>query len=133
MSPPTRERRPVEEAPFQGFASRQAASPCAQPTALDPISSAVNPVAHHYLQLRRRGSARLPALNCGDRDPWTCRGHRRPASDPDLLAAVATHLLTTTGGPGMGHDADAARLLWRRGGAAARLAEQINALGGVAA
>ncbi len=86
----------------------------------------------NYWKTRRSAAARLPALRCGDRDPWTCRCHRRPAPDADLTAAVAVHLIATTGGPGLGHDLAAVRALWRRGGPAARLAEQINSLGGAA-
>jgi len=96
----------------------------------------IDPTEHRYRWQRRRAAAsRMMPTACGHHtDPWLCRcrdHHREP--DPDLTAAIAVHLLGTTGGPGMGHDADAARLLWRRGGPAARLAEQINALGGVAA
>jgi len=91
-------------------------------------------VRQRQCHARHAAASRLPALACGDRDPWTCRCHRsRATTDPDLMAAIAVHLLGTTGGAGMGHDADAARLLWRRGGDAARLAERIDQLGGVAA
>jgi len=81
---------------------------------------------------RQAAARRLPRLPCGHGDPWLCR-HDESEVDPDLLATVATHLLTTTGGPGLGHDRDAAQALWRRGGASARLAERIYSMGGVVA
>jgi len=81
---------------------------------------------------RQAAARRLVPLSCGHTDPWICR-RDETAADPDLLAAVVVHLLATTGGPGLGHDLDAARALWRRGGPSARLAERIFSLGGVAA
>jgi len=74
----------------------------------------------------------MTPLLCGHADPWLCH-HNASNGDADLLAAVAVHLLTATGGPGLGHDLGAAQALWRRGGASARLAEQIYSMGGVAA
>lgn len=86
-------------------------------------------------QLRHRRTAchRMERLDCGCVDPWTCRCHEKESSrtDPELVKVVAEHLLAATGGPGIGHDADAGRALWRRGGRDARLAELINRCGGI--
>ncbi len=129
MSPGTYERRPIHEAPSEGFGRHQAASPTSQSTAEQAIGAVA---VRDGWKARRSAGARLPALLCGSSDPWTCRCHRRPAPDADLTAAVAVHLMATTGSVGVGHDLAAVRALWRRGGPAARLAERINSLGGAA-
>ncbi len=117
--------------PLQGAASDLAGGRINTQVTSEQATSAL--AVRDGWKARRSAAARLPALLCGHADPWACRYHRsKPTTDPDLLAAVALHLMGTTGGPGMGHDADAARALWRRGGPAARLAEQINSLGGAA-
>ena len=86
-------------------------------------------------ELRRRRATchRMERLMCGCVDTWTCTCHenRSDSTDPDLMKVVVEHLLDATGRPGTGHNADAARALWRRGGADARLAELTNRLGGV--
>lgn len=85
------------------------------------------------LHRRRATCRRMQRLTCGCVDTWTCQCHetRRENKDPELMKVVAEHLIEATGRPGTGHNADAARALWRRGGTDARLAELINRLGGV--
>ena len=75
---------------------------------------------NHYIQQlrqRRSASARLPALDCGHRDPWTCRHDPAPVTDQyiDGFRDAALHLLASgmTPAPNL----DAMRALWRRGGA----------------
>jgi hypothetical protein len=69
-------------------------------------------------QLRRRrvASWRLPPLDCGCRDPWTCK-HYRDAyiSDKQADAAVAAiEHLDLVGTPGL-LDVDTCRAMWRIG------------------
>ncbi len=74
---------------------------------------------------RREAARRLPPLDCGCRDPWTCRHHDGPLSERqlDAYADAAEHLLTVgvTPAPNL----PAMRRMWRRGGDELRLAVQI--------
>lgn len=77
------------------------------------------PDAHHYIAgLRRRRAAtyRVPALDCGHRDPWTCHHDPVTVSDQyiDGYRDAAQHLLANgmTPAPNLA----AMRAMWRRGG-----------------
>lgn len=85
------------------------------------------------LRRRRDAARRLPPLECGCRDPWTCRCHElSPALDARELAAwsdAARHV-AIVGVPIL--PAEVLRALWRRGGDDRALAEHIHDLGGAA-
>lgn len=85
--------------------------------------------AHHYIAgLRRRRAAtyRLPVLDCGHADPWTCKcSDSDNATDQyiDGYRDAAQHLLAQglTPAPNL----PAMRGMWKRGGDDQRLAVRI--------
>jgi hypothetical protein len=79
---------------------------------------------------RRRASGRLMPLDCGCRDPWTCRCTRPPLSENfiDAGAQAAQHLLDVGYPPLL--ELDVLRALWRRGGDDRQLAQQLYELVG---
>ncbi len=60
------------------------------------------------LHRRRDAAHRLPPLDCGHRDPWTCRHHDRPSTRG--VTEAAEHLLAI-GLPPL-FDAATCRALW---------------------
>ena len=75
---------------------------------------------NHYIQQlrqRRDAASRLPVLDCGHRDPWTCRHDPVTVTDRyiDGFRDAAKHLLASGMTPAP--DLTAMRALWRRGGA----------------
>ncbi len=70
--------------------------------------------AHYIRGLRHRRAAtyRLPRLDCGHADPWTCR-HDNGELTTDSAIAAAEHLLHNGLTPAF--TTEAARALWRVG------------------
>lgn len=68
------------------------------------------------LRQRRAAASRLPVLDCGHRDPWTCHHDQGDVTDRyvDGYRDAAQHLLATgmTPAPNLA----AMRVMWRRGG-----------------
>lgn len=93
--------------------------------------------AQYIAGIRRRRAAtyRLPVLNCGHADPWTCKCHDNTdeATDQyiDGYRDAAQHLLAQglTPAPNL----PAMRGMWKRGGDDQRLAVRIAQLWEVAA
>lgn len=83
------------------------------------------PQYSHQLRQRRSASYRLPALNCGCRDPWPCRHPDDQVTDREVngYRDAAQHLLAhgLTPVPNL----PAMRAMWKRGGDQQRLAMQI--------
>lgn len=83
-------------------------------------ASTSTPDTHHYtagLRRRRATTCRLPVLDCGHVDPWTCRHDADDITDQyiDGYRDAAQHLLANglTPAPNLA----AMRAMWRRGGA----------------
>lgn len=84
------------------------------------------------LRRRRESTYRLPVLECGCADPWTCHHHdgEPSAAMIDAARAAAEHLLGTGLTPLL--DLDAQRAMWRRGGDDRRLVSALQSLTAVA-
>jgi len=76
----------------------------------------------HGLRQRRAATYRLPVLDCGHADPWTCHHHRPKLTGRSWLDAAA-HLLEQGLLPAP--DLDAMRTAWRTGGADRALALKV--------
>lgn len=74
--------------------------------------------AHHYIaacRRRRDASYRVEPLDCGCRDPWTCRCHdSQPSERMTDAAADAAEYLLHHGLPPI-FSIDQGRALWRAG------------------
>lgn len=83
---------------------------------------------------RHEAAVRLPQLDCGCADPWTCRHSIVPAlsdNQIDGYADAARYILETTGCTPI-LPLDVVRALYRRGGQDRALAEKLRTAGAVA-
>lgn len=90
------------------------------------------PVCWHR---RFDASVRLPVLDCGCADPWTCRcGAVAPLSDNQIdgWSDAARFVMDTTGCTPV-LPVNVLRRLWQRGGDDRALAEKLRAAGGAVA
>jgi hypothetical protein len=80
------------------------------------------------LRRRRAASRRLPPLDCGCRDGWTCRCTEPPLSDQRIDGGreSALHVLTMGYVPLL--EREVLQALWRRGGADRELADLLHQL-----
>lgn len=80
-----------------------------------------------YLHRRKAAAQRLPSLECGCRDPWTCRCFG--AGEPTLLQVDAyrdTAILLLSRGMTPAPRIPEMRVLWRRGGEDRLVVEAIS-------
>lgn len=76
------------------------------------LTTTLDPDYTTGLRRRRAASCRLPVLECGHRDPWTCTCHNAELN-VDSAVAAAHHLRAHGLQPLFG--VAAARALWRGG------------------
>jgi hypothetical protein len=96
--------------------------PCTRPPAPQDARSTI--------QRRRAAANRSVPLDCGCRDPWTCRCTEPPLSEKQINAgrAAALHILECGGVPLI--EFEILRALWKRGGEDRELAEALHTLTG---
>ncbi len=104
--------------------SRRLGEPAAPSESTNPADKCQSNALLRQLRGRREAARRLPRLNCGcGPDPWLCRCHEDAeptARQVDAYRDAVEHLLAHNLLPAP--DADAMRVMWRRGGAEQRLA-----------
>lgn len=83
-------------------------------------------VCNAPLRRRRAAAEQSRKLQCGCRDPWTCRHYESTTglNTVDTYAAAARHLLSSGLTPAL--DLDAMRVLWRRSREGRALVEEIT-------